>query len=277
METLGHFDQIAQWTGRPLVRTIQYTIDLFITIYLSFRSSLFFQTQGLRTLINVISSQVYFTGWQAMPLISVIALATGAIVILQSSLQLTYFGSASLLGDILVVVLVREVGPLITALIVIARSGTAVASELGNMRANLEIEALKSLGINPLSYIVFPRVVGGIISVLCLAFYFSVISLIGGFAISRLLQEMPLGFYLESLANALSWYDVFLFALKNSFSGMIIFLVSCHQGLSVGISLHEVPQATTRAVVNSVTYVIVFNLIMTALFYLEKLRATGWL
>lgn len=277
MGTLYLFDRWLQGVGRPIVNLIFYSLKILEMMYLSFRTTLFYQTQGVRTLVSVICAQIYFTGWQAMPIISVLGLATGAIVILQSSIQLSIFGSASMLGDILVVILIREVGPLITALIVIARSGTAVSSEIGNMRANLEIEALKSLGINPMSYIIFPRVVGGVISVLCLAFYFSAIALIGGFAVSLLINDMPLAFYLETLANAVSRYDVLIFLLKNGFSGIAIFVVSCFQGLSVQQSLHEVPQATTRAVVHSITYVICFNLIITALFYLEKLRASGWL
>ena len=277
MGSFFFFDRWLQNLGRPLVRLIYYSLRILEMTYLSFRTTLFYQTQGFRTLVSVISAQVYFTGWQAMPIISVLGLATGAIVILQSSIQLSIFGSASMLGDILVVILIREVGPLITALIVIARSGTAVSSELGNMRANFEIEALKSLGINPMSYIVFPRVVGGVVSVLCLAFYFSAIALVGGFAVSQLINDMPLSFYIDSLADAISRYDVLVFLLKNGFSGLIIFVVSCYQGVSVQQSLHEVPQATTRAVMHSITYVICFNLVLTALFYLEKLRASGWL
>jgi phospholipid/cholesterol/gamma-HCH transport system permease protein len=95
--------------------------------------------------------------------------------------------------------IVREAGPLLVALVVIARSGTAVASEIGNMRANREIEALESMGINPLSFIVFPRVLGGVISVLCLAFYFNVLALVGGFLLTRFIQDMSFSFYTDSL------------------------------------------------------------------------------
>ncbi len=244
-------------------------------IYLSVRAAVYDQSQGLRTIFGVVSSQIYFTGWQAMPLITVLALATGGIIILQSSLQLSLLGGASMVGNLLVVVIVREVGPLVTALIVIARSGTAVASEIGNMRVNREIEALEAMGINPLSYIVFPRIVGGVISVLCLAFYFNVIALTGGFLVTRLLNDMPFKFYAVSLAQAIAIEDVGLFFLKNGFSGLIIFVVACYQGLLVKQSSHEVPQVTTKAVVNAIIYVTTFNLIVTLLFYLNQLIRLG--
>jgi phospholipid/cholesterol/gamma-HCH transport system permease protein len=261
--------------GRKPVSVILYTRNVWQMVYLSLRAAIFDQQQGWRTIISVVSAQIYFTGWQAMPIITVLALATGGISILQCSTQLRFLGGASMLGNVLVVIIVREVGPLLTALIVIARSGTAVASEIGNMRVGREIEALESMGINPFSYIVFPRIVGGVVSVLCLAFYFNIIALLGGFMVTHLINDMPFSFYAESLSNALASEDVGLFLLKNSFSGMIIFVVSCYQGMLVQQSSHEVPQVTTKAVVNSIIYVVSFNITVTTLFYLSQLMKLG--
>lgn len=268
---LARLDQM----GGKLISVFSYTLHVWQMVYLAIRATVFDQAQGLRTIFSVVSAQIYFTGWQAMPLITVLALACGGICILQSTAQLSLLGNASMMGNILVVIIVREVGPLVTALLVIARSGTAVASEIGNMRVNREIEALESMGINPLSYIVFPRLIGGVVSVLCLAFYFNLIALFGGFLVTRVIQDMPFSFYAESLANALAIEDVALFLVKNTFSGLIIFVVSCYQGMLVKQSSHEVPQVTTKAVVNSVIYVTTFNLTVTTLFYLNQLMSLG--
>lgn len=257
--------------GRRTLSIFEYTWHVFTMIYLSFRATIFHQKQGFRTIFGVICSQIYFTGYQALPLISVIAMATGVIVIMQSASQFNLLGGTSMLGQLMVIVVVREVGPLLTALIVIARSGTAVASELGNMKANREIEALETMGINPLSFIVFPRLVGGIVSVICLALYFIFSAILGGFLVARVFQRVPLDFYMESLAQAFTFEDVYLFALKNLFSGMIIFTVCCYQGLQVRGGPHEVPQVTTKAVVNSMIYCIGFNLMVTTLYYLTRL------
>jgi phospholipid/cholesterol/gamma-HCH transport system permease protein len=261
--------------GRTVTSNLEYTARVLLMVYISIRATLQDQAQGFRTIYSVISAQIYFTGWQALPLVTVLALASGGIVILQSSSNLNLFGGTQMIGNLLVVIIVRELGPLMTALIVIARSGTAVASEVGNMRANREIEALESMGINPLSYIVFPRMVGGVISVVCLSFYFTVIALIGGFFLTKLIQDLPLNFYLDSLATAIAFEDLWLFLLKTTFGGMIIFVVSCYQGLSVRRSHTEVPVATTGAVVNSIIYVVVFNLSVTSLFYLSQLMKLG--
>ncbi len=261
--------------GRFVTKNVEYTIRVLLMVYLSLRATVLDKAQGFRQIVGVISAQIYFTGWQALPLISVLALGVGAVMILQSLSNLSLLGGTQMIGNFLIVMILREAGPLMVALVVIARSGTAVASEVGNMRANREIEALESMGINPMSFIVFPRVVGGIISVLALAFYFNLIALIGGFLVTRFMQDMPMAFYTDSLMKAVAKEDALIFLLKNGFSGMIIFVVSCYQGLSVKRSPHEVPQVTTQAVVNSIIFVVVFNLIVSALFYLNQLRSLG--
>jgi phospholipid/cholesterol/gamma-HCH transport system permease protein len=261
--------------GRKFIGLINYTKDLALIIYLSTRAVIVDETQGIRTIISVVSAQIYFTGFQALPIISMLALASGSIVIMQSNLQLNLLGGNEMFGKLLVVIIVREISPLLTALVVIARSGTAVASEIGNMRVNREIEALEAMSINPLSYIVFPRLIGGLISVVCLAFYFIIVALFGGFIVTKLVHDMPLGFYLNSLAQAFAQEDVILFLVKNTFSGLFIFVICCYQGFSVGRGPHEVPQATTRAVMNSIIYVMGFNLIVTSLFYLNQLLKVG--
>jgi phospholipid/cholesterol/gamma-HCH transport system permease protein len=268
---VGQIDSLGEW----FLNIGKYTFRVFIMIYLAVRAAVYDQAQGIRTIVSVISAQIYFTGVQALPLISVLALASGGIVIMQSNMQLSLLGGNDMIGNLLVIIIVREISPLLTALVVIARSGTAVASELGNMKVNRETDALEVMGINPLSYIVFPRLLGGILSVLGLSFYFIVVALLGGFLVTSLVHDLPFIFYSESLAQAFTGEDVLLFLAKNTFSGAIIFVVCCYQGMLVQNGPEEVPQFTTKAVVNSIIYVTVFNLGTTTLFYLNQLRKLG--
>ncbi|MCC6276421.1 MAG: ABC transporter permease [Oligoflexia bacterium] len=245
-------------------------------VYLSLRTVFTNRkNQSFRELVKVISSQIYFTGFQALPLIGMLALIAGTLVIIQASSQLSKVGGGEMLGNLLVVLIIRELGPLITALVVVARSGTAVASELGNMKVNSEIEALESMGIDPLSYIVFPRLLGGIISVVCLALYFCVVALFGGFLVAQFLQPIAFSYYMESLAFAISLEDVMLFLVKNVFSGIVIFVICCYQGFQVKQSFTEVPQVTTKAVVNSIMYTVSFNSFVTLLVYVKHLKRLG--
>jgi phospholipid/cholesterol/gamma-HCH transport system permease protein len=261
--------------GQSLFDIVRTLIKMVSMTYVAFRTALVHQPQSLRTLVSVISAQIYFTGYQALPLIGGLALASGAIVIMQSTHQLQLVGGSSMLGNLLVAIIVRELGPLITALIVIARSGTAVASEIGNMKVNREIEALEMLGINPGSYIIVPRVIGGVVSVMCLSFYFIVVALIGGYIVTRLQQAMPFFYYVDMLGKAMSFDDIWIFILKNAFGGSMIFMTCCYQGLQVHKSPTEVPQATTKAVVSSIISIVIFNLTVTTLFYLKSLIKMG--
>ena len=245
-------------------------------VYLSLRTGIRQNKHmSFTEILKVIAAQVYFTGVQALPIISVLALIAGTLIIIQTSSQLSRVGGGDLLGNLLVVMIIRELGPLMTALVVVARSGTAVASELGNMKVNHEIEVLESMGINPLSYIVFPRLVGGIISVVCLALYFCAIALLGGYVMSQFVHPIAFSFYIDSITNAVSREDAILFLVKNLFSGGMIFTICCYQGLMVKQSFTEVPQVTTRAVVNSILYTVSFNGLVSLAVYLKNLKEIG--
>jgi phospholipid/cholesterol/gamma-HCH transport system permease protein len=266
---------LADAIGHRISKTLFYIWELFCLFYLSLRSGMVNRVQSFRTIASVICSQIYFTGFQALPLISVLATAAGALVVLQSTSQFSLMGGGSGIGQLMVVIVVRELAPLMTALIVIARSGTAVASEIGTMRVNREIQALESMGINPQSFIIFPRVVGGVVSVICLSIYFLFGSILGGLVIAKVLQGLPVGFYFDSITQAFTHADVWLFILKNLFSGVIIFTVASYQGLRVKAGPHEVPQVTTKAVMDSIVAVIMFNMSVTALYYLSHLKNLG--
>ena len=209
-----------------------------------------------------------------MPIIGFLAVGSGALVALQSVMQMTFFGG-EYAGRFMVMVVVREVGPLLTALLVIARSGTAVASEIGSMQVNKELDALRSMGINPLSFVIFPRIVGGIISVMCLAFYFVMIAVFAGAAVCQIVKGMPYQVFLASVAQAATLSDVFVFFVKNFMGGLLIFSISCYQGLQLQKSPHEIPQVTTQAVVKSTVYVLGFYLVLTLYFYIGYITNLG--
>ena len=245
-------------------------------VYLSTKSALKrMREQSMIEILKVVMKQIYFTGVQGLPLIGMLALLTGFLAILQGVSQLSKLGGGEMLGNLLVIVIIRELGPMITALVIIARSGTAIASEVGNMKVNSEIILLESVGINPLSYIVFPRILGGLISVLCLAFFFCIVALFGGYFLVNFVHPISFDFYSDSLAFAVTRTDVCLFLLKNIFSGLIIFSVSCYQGLRVKESFTEVPQMTTRAVMNSILYTVGFNGALSMAVYLQNLKQLG--
>lgn len=214
---------------------------------------------------GIMLTQVMFTGVQALSLVSIIALLIGASIMIQTNMMVPADGE--LIGRVLVAVVLRELAPLITAIVVAGRSGTAIATELGNMKVNAEVLALSSLGIDPLRYVVLPRMVGCVVSVVALMIYFSMVSLSAAFAIGVASTGASLSSFQQGVSGSVMPYDLALFFAKGVGLGTIVGWLSCHFGLEVKSSPTEVPQQASRAVVMSLLGCVVYNTALTAGFY----------
>ena len=184
-------------------------------------------------------------GLQLLPMFLFLAAALGLLVIGQTVSWATRFGATQYLGTVMVIVVVRELGPLISALLVLARIGTA--------RATGEVEALEALGIDPVHYLVVPRVMGMAIGIFSLTVYLIIGALASGY-LWAFMQDVPLrpGDYFSQLAGALKGMDFVLLALKTVLFGSIIAIITCYHGLAQPLRLEEVSYATVRAVAQSV-------------------------
>jgi phospholipid/cholesterol/gamma-HCH transport system permease protein len=197
--------------------------------------------------------EVARAGLRLLPMFAFMSAALGLVVIGQTVSWLTRVGAINYLGTVMVVVVVREVGPLMAALLVLARVGTANVIELGTARAMGEVEALEALGIDPVHYLVVPRVLGMALGVFALTVYLILGALLSGY-LWAFLQGVPLrpGDYFRQLASALSGLDFALLAVKTLAFGFIIALVTCYHGLAQPLRLEEVSRATVAAVAQSV-------------------------
>jgi phospholipid/cholesterol/gamma-HCH transport system permease protein len=197
--------------------------------------------------------QVARAGLKLLPMFLFMAAALGLVVIGQTVSWLTRFGAINYLGTVMVVVVVRELGPLIAALLVLARIGTANVIELGTARAMGEVEALEALGIDPVHYLVMPRVLGLALGIFALTVYLVLGAVFSGY-IWAFLQNVPLrpAEYFRQLAGALSGLDFVLLALKTLSFGFLIAIVTCYHGLAQPLRLEEVSYATVRAVAQSI-------------------------
>lgn len=197
--------------------------------------------------------EIFRSGVRLLPMFLFVAAVLGLLIIGQTVSWLTRLGAIDYLGSIMVVVVVRELGPLLTALLVLARVGTANVVELGTARALGEVEALEALGIDPVHYLVVPRVVGMAAAVFSLTVYLILGALVSGY-LWAFLQDVPLlpGDYFAQLARALNYLDFVLLAIKTFAFGFIIAIVTCYHGLAQPLQLDEVSRATVRAVAQSI-------------------------
>jgi phospholipid/cholesterol/gamma-HCH transport system permease protein len=223
--------------------------------------------KGFGALVKQVTSQVLFTGVEAFWLVGIIGLLCGITIIVQATTNMPKFGVGEYFGRILVVVVVRELGPFFTSLVVVARSGSALAAFIANLRVNREMDALEVMGINPVKFIVMPAFVAMVISLVCLAIYFDIIAIIGGYCIAQLNVDIQFGIFISSVLNALTVQDLVISMIKNLMFGSIVATVSCYYGLMVN-NIRQVPQAALKSVVSAMIATLMINVLISVLFYL---------
>jgi len=207
------------------------------------------------------------SGVGLLPMFIFMALALGFLVVGQTISTLAKVGAVGYLGSTMVIVVVRELGPLLTAVLVLARVGTANVIELGTARALGEVEALEALGIDPVHYLIMPRVIGMTLGVFALTIYLILGALASG-CLFAFLGNVPLtpGDYLRQIADALDWLDFALLALKSLTFGFFIAIVTCYHGLAQPLRLDDVSRVAVRAVTQGVVVCVFIDAVFIVLY-----------
>lgn len=260
------------WLVRYLGRSALSWVDVMravLGVVAHSLSSFFLKfTKGRPATLSVLLKQIYFTGFEAIPIISWIALILGLIIVTQTVNILPKLGAEGLIGEIFVWVVIREIGPVFASVIVIARSGTAIASELGSMKISRELTALEVMGIDTMHYLIAPRVIGTAISVFVLTFYFEIVAILGGYLLAGFGQNIAFSVYINSILAAMSFLEVAVSLLKSLLFGLIIGAVCSYYGLTVERSITQIPQKTTKAVIGSLRLVFVADAVITFIFFM---------
>lgn len=225
------------------------------------------EKQNKTTINKNFLNQVYYTGNLALKLITVVALAIGGITVIQVFTQLSKIGGQEYIGEILKIVIIRELGPLITAFIVISRSSTAIASEIGTMVITNQVDALEMIGIDPLTFIIFPRIFGVTLALVVLTISFSGIALIGGFFVSFITIGLTFDLFFNYIMNTITFADIFAALLKSIIFGFFISSIPIYNGFQVKSST-SIPVATTKSVVECIIFTIIFDILITILIYI---------
>jgi phospholipid/cholesterol/gamma-HCH transport system permease protein len=238
----------SRFLGRKLFRLVLTLQGLGAFALITLGVILTKSRKASRVVWPAIAHQTSLAGLNLLPMFVFISAALGLVIIGQAVSWLTRVGAINYLGTIMVLVVVRELGPLTTALLVLVRIGSANVVELGTARATGEVEALEALGIDPVHYLVVPRVIGTAVGVFALTVYLIIGALISGY-LWAFLQDVPLrpSAYFHQLTDSLSGLDFALLALKTLAFGTVIAIITCYHGLAQPLRLEEVPYATVRA------------------------------
>jgi phospholipid/cholesterol/gamma-HCH transport system permease protein len=253
--------------GAPVRGFLEFLGDQAHLVLRTLRHALLLRTNQFGVVGGQLRLQVRFTGLDALWLIAGTALLLGAVTLIQAFSQLSGLGAENYIGTLMVLIILRELGPLLTAVLVIGRSATAIAAELGAMQLNGEVDALAAHGVNPYQYLLLPRWLGVLVSVFVLVVCFDTAALAGGFLVAKLKYGVTFGFFMESVRQALSNRDFAATLLKVLlFSGAITFH-ACHFGLGIHRSQTEIPQAVTKTVVSALVAVFSLDGLIAALLY----------
>ena len=211
--------------------------------------------------------QMSIVGFDAIPIVTLIAFFIGVIMALQSGYQLKKLGAINYVVNIVALSISRELGPLMTAIILVGRSGSAFAAELGTMEVGEEIDALKTMGMNPVRYLVVPKMLAMMIMLPCLTMWADLMGIFGGatFAYSQI--DMTFKRYMVGTIDALLLHDVITGLIKSVVFAIIITTISCHEGFKVKGGAEGVGRSTTSSVVTSMFVVILADMIFTAIFF----------
>ena len=253
--------------GHSLYRRFERWILFGVFITKLLRSALRNGRRAFSVQLQVTSIQIYFTCIQALPIVFFLSLFVVAVFISQADNFIDNSEASKWVANLFVLIVVRELAPLLTTLVVVGRSGTAIASELASMTANEEINALEVMGVDPIHYLVIPRVMGMTVSVVCLSVTFSLFSLFFTMVIGFYDQGMSPASFMESVTGFLTGLDIVLNLVKSAVFGMLVAVICSFCGLSTRGSQTEIPQAATRAVIASVFWCFVFSTLITVMVY----------
>ena len=218
-----------------------------------------------RTTRDTVYKQIYHTGAEPVGLIIITGIFIGLLIITQTNI---FIGeNKEVVSKLLVWAVVRELSPLIVAGLVIARSGTIITSELASMKLNREIDSLTVMGIDPLRYIVIPRVIGITIAMFVLTFYFQVAIVVGGIAFSSLFTDIEFYQYLKDIFSTITFIDMIISLSKSIVFGIIISTTSCYHGIKQHLSIIDVSLSTKTAVMQNIHSIVILDAIATITFY----------
>ena len=224
-------------------------------------------TRGQMWKVSQVFHQMVLIGVRALPMAMLTSFSIGLTLAMQAAGQLKKMGALSYVPDLVAVSLLRELGPLLIAVIVIGRSGSSVTAELGTMKVSEEIEALEVMAINPIRFLIVPRFLAMLVMLPALTVFGDCIGMLGGWSVCHFALDFnTAGYIVRSIESAESW-DLLSGLIKSFVFAWLIITIACQQGLAVEGGAEGVGQATTGSVVWSLLIVLIANAILTGLFF----------
>lgn len=212
---------------------------------------------------DLIRDQMYSIGFLSFGVVAITGFATGLVLAAQSIFQLTDKGLAAVTGIMVTKAMVTELGPILTAFMVTGRVGAAICAEIGTMKVSEQIDALKSMSVNPLKYLIAPRFIAAVITFPILTVFNVVMGVFGAYLLSIYFFNMPPATFLSALPDNITNFDIFVCFFKSFFFAIIIVTISCFKGMMTKGGAAGVGLATTNSVVLNYSVILIVNFLLT--------------
>jgi phospholipid/cholesterol/gamma-HCH transport system permease protein len=214
---------------------------------------------------------IQHAGFDALPIVGLLSFLVGMVIAYQAATQLARYGANIFVVDVIAHSMLRELGPMLAAILVAGRSGSAFAAEIGTMKVSEEIDALRTLGLSPLQWLVVPRMLALVVVLPLLTFYADVLGVLGGFAVARFQLDVDFASFIDRFDDTIR-VSTFVFGIgKAPVFALIIALVGCYQGFRATGSADSVGRHTTRSVVQAIFLIIIADAIFSVLANVTRL------
>ncbi len=211
--------------------------------------------------------QIYFIGNRSLLVIILTALFTGMVLAIQGYHTLAQYGSEAYLGSAVALSLIRELGPVLAALMVTGRAGSAMTAEIGVMKITEQVDALKTMDIDPIKYLITPKIIAALICLPILTTIFDLVGIAGGYLIGVKLFGINSGTFFSTMESSVSFHDIYTSYIKAFSFGLLIAWICCYKGYTTERGAEGVGLSTTEAVVNTSVLVLVFDYLLTSILF----------
>ena len=260
-----------------MTRTLGQQVCLFFRAI----ASIFSKTRSFKTDSRNIILQTFFTGVEIFPILFVVATLFGAVVIVEVMTLMGKMGFDDVVGSLVVVVIIRELGPILTAFLIAGRSGSSLTTYVGSMVINSEVDALATMGINPIRYLVMPSVIGGSFATVIMYMIFSSSAIGVGYLVTKGIifitgnapnVQITWHYLSTEILKALTIPDFIFAIVKPLIFGIIIMTNACYQALNIQRDIRQVPKATSRSVITSFLYVVLADVMLSAFYFIGYMQ-----
>lgn len=255
-------------------RTAGQQVALFLRAF----ATLFNKSRSFKTDSKNIIMQTFFTGVEIFPILFVVATLFGTVVIIEVITLMGKVGFNDVVGGLMVVVIIRELGPILTAFLIAGRSGSSLTAYVGGMVINSEVDALASMGVDPIRYLVMPGLIGGAIATFIMTIVFCTSAICAGFAMTKLAIfltgnainiQLTWNYLSTEILNAMTFMDFIFIIVKPIVFGFIITTNACYQALNIPRDIRQVPKATGRSVIKSFFYIVCADVFLSLFYFLD--------